>query len=578
METRNCQNCKQDFIIEPDDFAFYDKIKVPPPTFCIDCRKQRRFAFRNTHELYRRKDSFSGKDLISIYSADKNLVVIDQKDWWGDSWDSLDYGKEYDFSRPFFAQWKEFRDRFPLQSLSNSNAVNSDYCNVAEESYDSYLCSASWNIERTLYSNLISEIKDSSDLHVVHRTEFSYDDINCADSYKLFYSQDSFSCADSYFLYDCHGCTDCFMCSNLRNKSYCFNNKQLTKEEYIKKLSELNLGSYKAISKLKAKFVEMKQKSIHRFAHIVNSYNSTGDNIDHGKNAKYCFDSSGGIEDSKDVYWTAKGVKDSYSSGPGLGMAIQAYESFDGGAGGGSLYFTSVVYYSQNVEYSFNCYNCANVFGCLGLRNKKYCILNRQYTKEEYETLIPKIKQHMMDMPYIDNAGKIYRYGEFFPIELSPFCYNETVAQDFYPLTKEDSQKNGYLWKEKEVKNYTPTVYSSDISDNIYDIDDSILSEIIECEHKGKCLDRCSTVFKIVPEELIFYKRFNIPIPRLCTGCRYYARLKSRNPMKLWHRSCMCEQTSHTHDGKCTVEFETSYAPDRPEIVYCEKCYQQEVI
>ena len=32
------------------------------------------------------------------------------------------------------------------------------------------------------------------------------------------------------------------------------------------------------------------------------------------------------------------------------------------------------------------------------------------------------------------------------------------------------------------------------------------------------------------------------------------------------------------HKGKCPNEFETSYAPDRPEIVYCEQCYQAEVI
>lgn len=577
-ETKTCQNCHSDFLIESDDFAFYEKIKVPPPTFCSDCRKQRRFAFRNTHELYRRTDSFTGKDLISIYSADKDLVVIDQKEWWGDSWDPFEYGRDYDFTKPFFVQWKELRNIFPLQSMSNSNAVNSDYCNVAEESYDSYLCSASWKVERSLYCDSITDIKDSVDLQVVHKTEFSYEDVNCADSYKLFYSQDSFSCTDCYFLYDCHGCTNCFMSTNLRNKSYYFNNIQLSKEEYSLKIQSLNLGSYSEVEKLKTQFQQVMKDAIHRYAHIVSSFNSTGNNIDHGKNALYCFDASGGIEDSKDVYWAAKGVKDSYSSGPGLGMATQAYESFDGGAGGGSFYFCSVVYYSQNAEYCFNCYNCANVFGCIGLRNKKYCILNKQYTKEEYERLIPQIKQQMMDMPYVDACGRIYKYGEFFPVELSPFAYNETIAQDFYPLDKQDIEEFGYKWKEREIKNYTPTLFARDIPDSISQISETILSDIIECAHKGECSDRCSTYFKIIPEELSFYKRFTIPVPRLCYGCRHYARLHKRNPQKLWHRECMCEKEGHIHEGKCHVEFETSYAPERSEIVYCEKCYQQEVM
>ncbi len=266
LENRICQNCHNEFIIEPEDFSFYEKIKVPPPTFCIDCRKQRRFAFRNTHALYRRKDSFSGKDLISIYSSDKNLVVIDQKDWWAEIFDPFDYGTDYDFSRPFFVQWKEFRDKFPLQSMSNSNAKNSDYCNVAEESYDSYLCTASWKIERALYCDSITDIKDSADLHVVHKTEFSYEDINCADSYKLFYSQDSFSCTDSYFLYDCRGCTNCYMSSNLRNKSYYFNNQQLNKEQYEKQMANIDLSSYQVLLKEKSKFSELKLQSLHRFS------------------------------------------------------------------------------------------------------------------------------------------------------------------------------------------------------------------------------------------------------------------------------------------------------------------------
>lgn len=155
------------------------------------------------------------------------------------------------------------------------------------------------------------------------------------------------------------------------------------------------------------------------------------------------------------------------------------------------------------------------------------------------------------------------------PTEMSTFCYNETVANDNFPLIKEESLKNGYNWKDKEERDYVPTIRSNDIPDNIKDVAEDILNEVIECEHGGECNDRCSTAFKIIKDELIFYKRFNIPIPHLCYGCRYSVRFRNRNPLKLWHRSCMKEG--------CTNEFETLYAPDRPEIIYCEKCYQNEV-
>ena len=67
-----------------------------------------------------------------------------------------------------------------------------------------------------------------------------------------------------------------------------------------------------------------------------------------------------------------------------------------------------------------------------------------------------------------------------------------------------------------------------------------------------------------------YYRQLGIPTPRLCPNCRHYERLKKTNPPKLWHRKCM-------KDG-CTTEFETSYTPDRPEIVYCEEHYNAEIL
>ena len=175
----------------------------------------------------------------------------------------------------------------------------------------------------------------------------------------------------------------------------------------------------------------------------------------------------------------------------------------------------------------------------------------------------------MNDMPYVDAKGRIYKYGEFFPPELSPFAYNETIAQEYFPLTKEQSIKQGYKWKEKEERNYTIDIKNEDIPDNIKEVNNDIIGKVIECNHKGTCNEQCTEAFKIIPEEIQFYKRMNLPLPRLCPNCRHYARLSQRNPLKLWHRKCMKKG--------CTNEFETSYSPDRLEIIYCERCYQQEV-
>ena len=92
----------------------------------------------------------------------------------------------------------------------------------------------------------------------------------------------------------------------------------------------------------------------------------------------------------------------------------------------------------------------------------------------------------------------------------------------------------------------------------------------------GEDVDFNKTLF-IQFHELSFYKKMNLPLPHLCPNCRHYQRLKQRNPLKLWHRQCMCDKTNHDHEDKCVTEFETSYTPNKPEIIYCEKCYQQEV-
>ena len=178
----------------------------------------------------------------------------------------------------------------------------------------------------------------------------------------------------------------------------------------------------------------------------------------------------------------------------------------------------------------------------------------------------------------IEHMKKSGEYGEFFSLKLSPFAYNETIAQEYFPLSKEEVLGKNYEWQDIKDRNYKIDIKNKDIPDKIEDIGDDILKKVIECEHNGKCKEQCTEAFKIVAEELKFLRRMNLPLPRLCPNCRNYQLLNQRNPMKLWDRNCMCDKENHFHGtDKCEVEFKTTYAPDRPEIVYCEKCYQQEI-
>ena len=112
-ETKNCQNCKKNFIIESEDFNFYEKIKVHPPTFCPECRLIRRLANREERSFFKDKCDFCDKDVVSIFSPESNLKVYCSPCWWSDNWDGLQYGKDYDFSKPFFQQFRELQQVVP---------------------------------------------------------------------------------------------------------------------------------------------------------------------------------------------------------------------------------------------------------------------------------------------------------------------------------------------------------------------------------------------------------------------------------------------------------------------------------
>src|SRR5258706_26497 len=101
-ENRVCQNCKQDFNIEPEDFQFYEKMKVPAPTFCPQCRFQRRMTWRNGWHIFKKKEERTGEKIFSLFPEESPVKIYEKDFWWSDNWDAMVYGRDYDWQRPFF--------------------------------------------------------------------------------------------------------------------------------------------------------------------------------------------------------------------------------------------------------------------------------------------------------------------------------------------------------------------------------------------------------------------------------------------------------------------------------------------
>ncbi len=452
-QSKICQNCKKDFIIEPDDFGFYEKIKVPPPTFCFECRVQRKMIRRNERTLYKRKCNLCKSDIISMHPANAIFAVYCPKCWWGDNWDPMNYGKEYDFSKPFFEQWKELSLVVPRASLYQKNNVNSPYSNHSEGLKNSYMALNCGLAENIFNSKWIVNAKDLADCYVAPNCELSYEIIESKRCYRSSYLELCKDCIDSSYLYNYYDCMNCFLSSNLRNKKYIFKNQQLSKKEYEKAISDF-VGSFSG--HLKAWDIFQKEILLatpRRYMISGKWVNSSGDYIFGGsKNLKKCFRISVSEDcaycvDSMDL----KDCYDAYESA--LPGCEQQYECHAGNHLSFSK-FSSVSYDSHDLEYCEMCHDSEYLFGCIALRKKKYCILNKQYSKEKYESMVKDIKKQTDEIPYRDKKGIIYKYGEYFPSEISPFCYNESIAQEFFPLDKRTAIREKYLWKDREKRDY----------------------------------------------------------------------------------------------------------------------------
>ncbi len=570
---RSCAQCKKNFVITPEDEAFYAKLSIPPPVLCPDCRRQRRFAFRNERALYSRACELCKKQTVSFYSPSYPGSVYCQPCWWSDNWDPSSYAKEYDPTAPFFDQLKDLFIAVPLPGIMNKNSENSDFTAHSYANKSGYMLISSGMSENCYYGLQIVDGQDIVDASFARECESGYELIDCEKMYNSNWCQQSSNCMDSQFLYDCHGCTSCFMSANLKNKSYVFRNKQLTKSEYEKMMSTVDAGNYSSVEMLKKEFLSMVcTQAIHRYSQQTQCEDSSGNYLLNCANAKECFDARN-LENCKYIVVSPGPTKDSYDNNYcalGSELFCDVLSNVETAM---NQQYCQYSWGSSNLQYCSYLMNSDSCFGSAGMKKTRFCILNKQYSEEEYTKLRARI---IVDMKA---RGE---YGQFFPPALSAFGYNETIANDEWPLSKEDAITQGFNWCDETAGKFgKPTKEWSDIPDDMAQTDASILREVLACIDCGKN-------FKVISQEFEFYKKMNVPLPRRCFNCRHMARMHMRNPRHLWTRQCMCDRPGHDHGsraeasakvgGQCTEKFETTYAPDRAEKVFCEKCYQREVV
>lgn len=558
---RTCQQCQKVFDIYQQDIEFYQKLRVPPPTLCPDCRQQRRLGWRINFLpiFYKKSCSAPGhsEKVIAFYSEQNPVKVYDDNYYLSDKWDGLQFGRDYDFSKPFFEQFNQLALDVPHQTLQKDpKSLNCDYVVSGVSSKNCYYVVVPYHSEDVYYSYLPIFSKDCLDISVAGFSEQCYESINLDSCYNCCFCYESMGCLDSFFLYDCRNCSHCFGGVNLRHKKYYFFNEPLSKEEYKEKIKEINLGRRTILRDYQRKFEELLGGAIRRNLLHVKADNVFGNDTKWCQDCFYCF----GIFNSENLRYTASVDKcHDLMDFFGAGHSFFSYDS-TGIENSNGLKFCCKVWNSLDLEYCSECRNCQYCFGCFGLRNKKYCIFNKQYSKEEYWQMVDKIKTAML---------KRGEYGEFFPLKMSPYPYQDTSSQIEFPLTTQEIKERGWHWEDKpedevDLTKFKRVLKPEDVPDDIKDVSDEILNSVILCQETQK-------PFRITRFELDFYRKKNLPLPTV----HPLQRIKNRysygsfwHYYKLWQGTCL----------KCHKKIYSGYSPEKKLKVYCRECYLQEVV
>ncbi|OGY79240.1 MAG: hypothetical protein A3B74_00080 [Candidatus Kerfeldbacteria bacterium RIFCSPHIGHO2_02_FULL_42_14] len=555
-----CRECKTSFSIATEDKKILNALELPEPTLCATDAHRRRMTYRNEASLYRRQCELCKKNIIAMYSPASYAHVYCRPCWYSDQWDPMKYAQTYDPQKPFFEQLHQLLTHVPHYNLwQPGENVNSEYVNYVLDGKDCYLVFSGLELENIVYSRNIDWSKDCADGLQVYHSELVYDCVYTYYSYRSAFLTRAYNCNECYLGRDLTDCQNCFGCVNLKHKKFYWFNESLPEVEYRKRLTEA-LKNRESFEEHRKRFAQHSLKFPVEFAIIRKSENVVGEAIESSKNIRLGFNMIEN-ENCGECFRMLK-TKDCYRVNHTLGSQ-NSYEVNSG------IRFNSAAcsYTSPDcmfIAYCFFCENSDHLFGCVGLRGKRFCILNQQYSETKYHDLRKKIINKMRD------DGE---WGEFLPVQYSPHTYNETMSQDYFPLTKKKVLVRGWRWQDESAGLYgKETLRATDIHSQIEKVAEIILEKILACVE-------CKKNYRIQSIELKLLKLLHLPLPLLCPACRFQKRWKRHYPLQLYHRQCQCDLKHSEHsENRCPTEFETTYAPERPEKIFCNPCYQQEIL
>lgn len=503
-----CSISKKTFTLSDHEINLRKKFNFgdTTPNMLPKYRFQHLGAFWPQWNLHKRNCDKTGKTIISIFRPDCAYPVWERREW-------IEHAnppsQEYDFSQTFFEQVAELFPKCPLPHNFQSNNQNCEYTDDWYQSKNCYLCHSGQGNEDCRYCYGCDSIKNIHGGIFSFQSEYCADIINSKKCYNSLFLLNCKNVSNSAFLYDCRDCHDCLFCFNLRNKKYCYGNQQLSKETFEKKKQEWAFTSHSNYVKAQSVFAKMmKSEAWHRALQIDICENSSGNFIHHCKNCENCYMLSYHEDCANTTF-----------SGPHAKLTLDSL----GTVGSELAFMCSLPVFCYNVQFCFsvdNCkfvdcsaylQNCEYCFGCCGLFKKKYCIFNKQYSKEEYEKMVPRIIEHMKNTE---------EWGQFFPPNISPNPYNESFSGYHFPLNNE----NHIFWEAEPLeKKNMKTADISDIPDTLEELTDEKVKWLVNQIFWDKTYNR---PFQIQKDDITYAKIMNTPLPHSYYINRIQSNLK----------------------------------------------------
>jgi hypothetical protein len=552
---RTCALTGEKWKMDKEEISWYRKFKVPPPDLSPISRRRMLWGFNVGVSIWWNKHAVTGKPLLSFVHPDNKIKVVPDKEWHAQDWGEKFQG-QVDMSKPFFPQLRELVQDIPIPAQRIFGEVKNTVGASLISAEDSFMVFGGiQDVKHSAYGYILKNDEFVFDSCYAHHSSDSCALNNCDRMFNCIYSFQCVDCMSSAFLFDCRNCEFCFGSSNLRNKKYIFFNQQLSSQEYEQKMSEVDLSCSDKFEQYKKRFLEfVGSEAIWPDSFNIDSQDSRGEYLNKCLRCNDCYL----LEDSIGCYHTQLGHTKVEESAfcSGIVLSSDCYYS-TGVHSSQQAKICSIVSGCQNVEYCYNCIDCEYCFGCVGLKKQRYCILNKQYSEEEYWSVLDDLKCQMFE------SGE---YGQYLPADFSPGGIEFTTSL-YLDWSDEELERLGAVVMDP-AKGTVLTGEGGGQTHDMKSVDeipkclkDATKEQIVNKAFLDKEIDR---PFSIRENEFDFYKKHDLALPRR----HYISRVKE--VARLTNSLTSTEKQCSHCDGAIQVADNLTFSNRK---VYCHDCY-----